>query len=140
MTPAHRGSIAVLLLRLISGVAFMLHGWPKITNPFHWLDMAPNPPPGFLQLFAAVAEFVGGFGLLVGLLTPLSAFGIACTMAFAAFTHVSRGDPFLGKGGPSYELALLYFVIMLSLIFTGPGRYSVDQHLLGGGKPNDYDY
>jgi putative oxidoreductase len=138
MNLAHRGSIAVLLLRLVAGVAFIFHGWGKIQNPFHWLDKAANPPPGFMQALAALAEFGGGIGLILGLLTPLCAFGILCTMAYATFTHVSRGDPFVSKGGSSYELAVVFLVIALALLLLGPGPYSLDQKLFGGRRPRDY--
>jgi len=141
MNPAQRGSTAVLLLRLVAGVAFLHHGWGKITNPFHWMDGAPGAPPAILQALAALAEFGGGLGLVLGLLTPVCIVGISCTMAYAVYFHISKGDPFVAKGGGgSYELALVYLVTMLSLMLTGPGRYSVDQYLLGGGRPNDYDY
>lgn len=138
MTPAHRGSIAVLLLRLVTGVAFLFHGWGKIQDPMHWMDKAPGHPPGFLQALAAVAEFGGGLGLIVGLLTPLCCAGLLCTMGFAIFTHVSRGDPFVSKGGGSYELATVYLVIVLAIALLGPGRYSIDQRLIGRRIPNDY--
>jgi len=139
MNPAHRGSLAVLLLRLVTGVAFLFHGWSKIQNPFHWLDGAPNAPPGILQAVAAVAEFGGGIGLIVGLLTPLWAAGIFCTMAYAIAFHVMKGDPFVGKGGPSYELALLYLSVSVALVLIGPGRYSLDQVIARrttGATPN----
>ncbi|MET0339861.1 MAG: DoxX family protein [Polyangiales bacterium] len=139
MDSAHRGSIAVLLLRLAAGVGLMFHGWGKIQNPFHWMDKAPAHPPGFLQALAALAEFGGGLGLVVGLLTPLCLFGIVCTMGYAVYTHVSRGDPFVSKGGGgSYELALLYLMIAVALLFTGPGRYSIDHKLIAGRRRNDY--
>jgi len=138
MNPAHRGSIAVLLLRLVTGLAFLFHGWGKIQNPMHWMDKAPNHPPGFLQALAAVAEFGGGLGLVIGLLTPLCCAGIVCTMAFAVFTHVSKGDPFVAKGGSSYELAAVYLTIALAIALIGPGRYSADQRLLGRRVTNDY--
>jgi putative oxidoreductase len=139
MNPALRGSIAVLLLRLMTGVAFLFHGWSKIQNPMHWMDMAPNHPPGFLQAAAAVAEFGGGIGLILGLLTPLSCVGIACVMSFALYSHISRGDPFIGTGsGGSYELALVFLVNVIVVLLLGPGRYSLDQKLLGGRVPNDY--
>jgi putative oxidoreductase len=138
MNYAHRGSIAVLLLRLVAGVAFIFHGWGKIQNPFHWMDQAPNPPPGFLQALAAVAEFGGGIGLILGLLTPLCALGILSTMAYAVFTHVQKGDPFVGKGGPSYELAAVYLTLAIALLMLGPGPYSLDQKFFGGRRPSDY--
>lgn len=138
MNTAQRGSIAVLLLRLVTGVAFMFHGWGKIQNPLHWLDNMPNHPPPFLQALAAVAEFGGGFGLVIGLLTPLCCAGIVCTMGFAIYTHVSRGDPFVSKGAGSYELAAVLLCIAVALALLGPGRYSLDQKLLGRKARSDY--
>lgn len=137
MDPAHRGSVAVLLLRLVSGAAFLFHGWGKIHDPFHWLDKAARPPPGWLQALAALAEFGGGIGLLLGLLTPLCCAGLICTMGYAIYTHVSRGDPFVGKGS-SYEIALVYLMIAITLLLLGPGRYSLDQKLLGRRRRSDY--
>ena len=56
---SHRASVALLLVRLVMGVAFILHGWPKIQAPLAW--MGPDAPvPAALQLAAAVAEFGGG--------------------------------------------------------------------------------
>lgn len=139
MNTATRGSIAVLILRLVMGVAFLFHGWPKIQNPMHWMDKAPMHPPGFLQALAAVAEFGGGIGLILGLLTPLCCAGLIATMLVAVYVHISKGDPFVPSGpGSSYQAALVYLVIAISLILTGPGRYSLDQKLLGRRIPNDY--
>jgi putative oxidoreductase len=137
MNPALRGSIAVLLLRLITGVAFLFHGWPKIQNPLHWMDAFPGHPPSFVQALPAIAEFCGGAGLILGLLTPLCCAGIISTMLVATYTHISRGEPFVGQGG-SYELALVFMTIAISLILTGPGRYSLDFKLLHRRVPNDY--
>ena len=138
MNTAQRGSIAVLILRLVTGVAFLFHGWGKIQNPLHWLDQMPGHPPGFVQALAALAEFGGGIGLLLGLLTPLCCAGLVCTMLVAIYTHVSRGDPFVSKGGGSYELATVFLVIAVALLFLGPGRYSLDQRLLGKRARSDY--
>ncbi len=138
MDPARRGSLAVLLLRLVTGAAFLFHGWSKIHDPFHWLDKAPRPPPGWLQALAALAEFGGGVGLILGLLTPLCCAGLLCVMGYALYTHISRGDPFVSKGGASYELALVYVAIAVVLLLLGPGRYSLDQKLLGRRRRSDY--
>jgi putative oxidoreductase len=139
MNPAHRGSVAVLLLRLVMGVALLFHGWSKIQNPFHWMDQAPNAPPAFLQGLAALAEFGGGVGILLGLITPLCAVGIFFTMAYAVAMHALRGDPFVGKGGPSYELALVYLTTSVALLLLGPGRYSIDNVIANrtGGANKD---
>jgi len=85
--------IALLLIRIVVGLAFMIHGWPKIQNPFGWMP-AGAPVPGVFQALAAISEFGGGLGWILGLLTPLAALGIAFTMAVAFSTHTFiSGDP-----------------------------------------------
>jgi putative oxidoreductase len=124
-----RGAVGLLVLRLVAGMAFMLHGWSKIQDPFGW--MGPSMP-GFLQALAALAEFGGGLAWILGLLTPIASFGILCTMLVAAgMVHIPKGDPFVGKGGPSWELAAVYFSVALLLLLLGPGRFALDYLLFG---------
>ncbi|MBI4412030.1 MAG: DoxX family protein [Deltaproteobacteria bacterium] len=122
-------STGLLLLRLVAGLAFMHHGFGKIQNPFGW--MGPDAAiPGIFQALAAVSEFGGGLAWILGLLTPLASFGIACTMAVAVWTHaIIRGDPFVGQS--AYELAAVYFCIAVLLLCGGPGRFSLDRILFG---------
>ena len=123
-------SVALLLLRLVAGTAFVLHGWGKIQNPMSW--MPPSAPiPGVLQLLAAVAEFGGGIAWILGLLTPLASFGILCTMTVAASMHFfALGDPFVNMtGGSSAEPAMGYLVIALVLMSVGPGKFSLDRFI-----------
>lgn len=128
-----RVSTGLLVLRLLAGVAFMFHGWGKIQSPFSWM-----PPeagiPGFFQFLAALSEFGGGLAWIIGLLTPLASFGLACTMAVAVYFHaVKMGDPFIasGPGQGSYEPAALFFCISVLFMLAGPGRFSLDQLILG---------
>src|SRR6218665_1102626 len=80
---SNRLATALLLLRLMAGIALMSHGFGKIQAPFSW--MGPDAPiPGFLLFLAALSEFGGGLALVLGLLVPLASFGIICTMAVAA--------------------------------------------------------
>ena len=127
------GDVALLLLRLVAGFAFALHGWPKIQNAFGW--MGPEATvPGFLQALAALSEFGGGIAWILGLLTPLAALGILSTMVVAASLHAFVfKDPFVasGPGQGSYELALVYLCVAILLIAMGPGRFSVDRSLFG---------
>lgn len=126
------GDTALLLIRLLVGMAFILHGWPKIQNPLAW--MGPEAPvPGILQALAALSEFGGGIAWMLGLLTPLASFGIACTMATAFATHTfMKGHPFVSmSGGPASELAAVYFAISIVIFAMGPGRYSVDSKAFG---------
>ena len=128
-TPADAG---LLVLRFVAGVALMLHGWAKIQNPFGWMGQDAFAP-GFLQALAALSEFGGGLAWAIGLLTPLASMGISSTMAVAFYFHaVMQGDPFVSKGGgPSFELAALYFCIAVVLMTVGPGRLSLDRAIFG---------
>lgn len=132
--PRHSGfaDTALLLLRVVAGIAFMMHGWGKIQSPFGWMG-AEAPVPGILQGLAALAEFGGGLAWILGLLTPLASLGLAFTMAVAfAFHAFVQGDPFVSAtGGPSYELAAIYFCISLLLMAAGPGRFSLDRKIFG---------
>lgn len=122
-------ALGAFLMRLVIGTAFVLHGWPKIQNPFNW--MGPESSiPGFFQALAAIAEFGGGLAWVLGLLTPLASFGLLCTMAVAVWTHASKGDPFVGRGG-SYELAAVYLVFSILLLLAGPGLISIDAWISG---------
>ena len=124
--------LALLLIRVVAGLAFTMHGWGKIQNPFGW--MGPDGfAPGIFQALAAISEFGGGLAWILGLVTPLGSLGIAFTMAVAFSFHAfMRGDPFVSMtGGPSFELAALYFSIALLLLAAGPGRFSLDKKLFG---------
>lgn len=126
---------ALLALRVVAGLAFVLHGWPKIQNPFGWMGPDSFAPAIFVAL-AALSEFGGGIAWMLGFLTRLASLGIASTMVVAVYVHaVLKGDSFVGKPGEgSYELALVYLCIAALLFATGPGKHSVDNFLAGKGS------
>jgi putative oxidoreductase len=127
-----RVSAGLLILRLVAGLAFISHGYGKITEPFAWMPPEAGVP-SILQGMAAFSEFGGGLAWILGLLTPLASFGLACTMAVAVWMHaVVRGDPFVPTGPEgSYELASIYLCVAVLLILTGPGRFSLDRVVFG---------
>jgi len=130
------GAFGLLVLRIVTGAAFIIHGWGKIKPPdqtvqpmlaFHWMDNFPDAPPGSIQALAVLAEFGGGIALIVGFLTPLAAFLIAGTMTVAlAKVHLPHGDPFVSVGGPSFEPAAGYLAQMIMFLLVGPGMLSID--------------
>jgi putative oxidoreductase len=129
-TPA---SLGLLVLRVVCGLAFMHHGWSKIQHPFDWMGPEAGMP-AFLQLLAAVSEFGGGLGWILGLLTPLASFGIGCTMIVATWTvAVKLGSPFVAtaQGQTSYELSLVFLCVALLLLLAGPGSFSADRVVFG---------
>jgi putative oxidoreductase len=135
---AGRGGVGLLLVRLVFGLALMLHGWQKIQSPggpMGW--MGPDAPvPGVLQGLATLSEFGGGLAFVVGLLTPLAALGVVCTMLFAILmVHLKAGQPFVGAPGkPSFESPAGYLAVALLLLITGPGTLSLDALLWGKNR------
>jgi putative oxidoreductase len=127
--------LAVLLMRVVCGIAFIIHGSVKIGHPFNWMG-EHSGYAGIFQCLAAIAEFCGGMALILGFLTRIAAFGICCTMAVALYVlYFKMGVPFVDlKGGMSYELPAMLFVISFFLMIAGPGRFSVDS-LLFRRKP-----
>jgi putative oxidoreductase len=124
-------SVGLLVLRLVAGLAFMLHGWGKIQHPMSWAG-PDSKIPGFFLLLAAISEFGGGLAWMLGLLTPLASFGLLCTMTVAVWMHaVVLGDPFASTGKGSYEPASVYGCIALLLILAGPGKLSLDRVVFG---------
>ena len=119
-------SLGLLALRLGAGGFMLTHGWAKIAR-FSALSAKFPDPLGIgstASLTLAVsAEFGCAILLILGALTRFAAFPLAVTMVVAAFM-VHGGDPFAKK-----ELALLYLVAFVALMFTGAGRLSLDEFL-----------
>lgn len=127
----------LLFLRLGIGAMFMFHGFPKITGgPEVWekLGMATanvgiNFAPTFFGFMAAVSEFVGGICLILGLGTRLACCFLFITMTVATSMHLNQGDG-LKVASHAIEAGILFF----SLIFIGPGKYSLDEKICQKGK------
>jgi putative oxidoreductase len=137
-----RPGLALLLLRVVVGSAFVLHGSGKIVHAFTWMGPAI---PGWLQAMAAMSEFGGGLALVAGLLTPLAALGLIGTMVGAlAMVHLPSGHPFVSPdpAKPAFELPLIYLIVNLSVLLAGPGAYSLDSILFNrkGRILNDRGY
>lgn len=123
------GAVGLLVLRLVTGLAFVNHAIPLLQHPTSWMNEMRLPPASpTMQFLAATGQFVGGLALIVGIVTPLAAAGLAVIMLGALFTvHLPRSDPFVGRPGEmSYELALVYFAICVALMLVGPGTLSLD--------------
>jgi putative oxidoreductase len=122
----------LLFLRVGIGIAFMAHGWPKLAGGTEsWAKvggalgaLGVNVAPTFMGFMAAVAEFGGGLLLALGLFTRPALFLLLPTMLVAAGMHAK-----LGHGFKKYSHALEAAILFFSLIFIGPGKYSLDEKL-----------
>jgi putative oxidoreductase len=131
------------ILRLLVGIVFFAHGAQKMLGwfggyGFHgtmgFFEHSGIPAP--LAFLAISAEFFGGLGLLVGLLSRIAAFGIMCNMIVAVLTvHIHNGffmNWFGNQKGEGYEYHLLAIAGLLVILIKGAGALSIDRALSGG--------
>lgn len=136
---ATKRDYAFTILRLVLGVVFLAHGSQKMLGLFggpgfsatmHGFTVGAGIPAPFAFL-AICAEFFGGLGLIVGLLTRVAAFGIGCNMVVAiAMVHYKFGffANWSGKQpGEGYEFHLLVIAMVIALIIRGAGALSLDR-------------
>jgi putative oxidoreductase len=110
------------ILRIVTGLLFMLHGTQKI---FGFPGEARGPfQPFTLAGIAGILEFFGGLLIVVGLFTRVVAFILSGQMAVAYFmAHAPRSFwPPINQG----ELAILYCFVFLYFAAAGPGPWSLD--------------
>lgn len=119
--------LGLLLIRLGFGSALMLKGFDKLQN-FNailakgFLDPFGLGPKASLAL-VIFAEFFCSILVGIGLLTRLAAIPIVITMCVALFK--AHHGHFYGDG----QAAGLMLVSFLTLLITGPGKFSVDKAL-----------
>ncbi len=125
------GDFGLLILRMSGGLMLALaHGYGKLPPSQQFVDGTGDlgfPAPVFFAWAASLSEFFGALMVAIGLATRPAAAFAAIVMATAAFLAHS-GDAFSKR-----EMPLLFLAIMVTIIFTGPGRYSLDA-LIGGKK------
>lgn len=126
--------LALTLLRLSTGVIMASHGWDKLQNLSQTIEQFTHMGVPKIATYLAIAgELGGGLGLLVGLLTPIAAFGIFCTMAVAVLeVHLPNGL-FAKDNGFEYPLTLA--MVALYFIFRGAGPISLDALFCCKKKP-----
>ncbi len=128
-------------LRLALAAIFIAHGAQKVFGTFSgpglakWLSFPPPfsfMRPAWLWMGAAAfAELIGGALLLVGLLTRIGAFLIACVMLVAIFGVLWRAGFFAPTG---YEYALALLAMCFALLISGGGMVSIDRGLSSGRR------
>src|SRR3989442_1307016 len=86
--------------------------------------------PAPLALLAVVAEFFGGLGLIVGLLSRVAAFGVGFTMLIAALKVHLRHGLFINwsgeQQGHGFEFHLLAIAMAAAIIVHGAWALSLD--------------
>ncbi len=149
MRDSKRGDVGLLVLRISLGLIMMFYGSQKLFGAFGGSGFSGtigfmHDKFGIPPLFGALAmfaEFAGGLGILVGLLTPIAAFGVMCVMLMATYENVSSPgllNDIFTKGSPA-DIPRVGFPLMLgtaaiALMLLGAGRYSLDKKFFRPGK------
>lgn len=130
---ATNGGLALLLVRFPLGLDMFVHGYQKVTHvPSTMRYFDGLGVPHLFAWLAIIAEFLGGLGLMLGLLSRIAAFGVACTMVVAVFLrHLPYGYLMNWHGGlpfgtEGYEYHTLAVGMALAVILAGAGSLSVD--------------
>ena len=133
--------LTLTLLRLVLGVTFFMHGAQKMlgwfggygfhaTMGFFTQQMGIPAPLAFL---AICAEFFGGLGLIVGLLSRIAALGIIVNMLVAIATVHHVNGFFMNwtgqQKGEGYEYHLLAIALAIVVLVKGAGALSLDRLL-----------
>ena len=125
----------LLLLRVLIGLSFLIHGLPKLTEgPDLWIKLGKSMQfvgvgayPIVWGLMAALSESLGGFLLLIGFMFRPACLFLLITMAVATIMHFNTTPGGLLEKWSVASHAIELGSVFLSLLLIGPGRYSVDK-------------
>lgn len=131
-------SYSLLFLRVVAAVVILPHGAQKLLGWFGGSGFQATLNgftsymgiPAFIAVMAILVESVGALLLLFGLLSRVSAFGLAVLMVVAVFTaHIHNGF-FMNWGGKAagegYEYHILYLAIVFVILIKGAGAFALD--------------
>jgi len=118
-------NIGLLFLRLFPSLFMIIgHGWPKLLNFSAARSTFPDPiglGSTVSLVLTIIAEVFCPLLMILGLFSRVAA-GITLSTMLVAVFIVHAADPWQQK-----ELALVYGVFYLVILFTGPGILSIDQ-------------
>ncbi len=116
-------AFGLLLIRVGAGGLMLTHGFDKMLNyaenkSMNYLFGAPFD--GVLVIFA---ELFCSLFLIFGLFTRFALIPLIVTMIVAFF--IAHDGIVIGKSNG--QSALLYLLVYSGLLFTGPGKFSIDR-------------
>jgi putative oxidoreductase len=127
---------ALLVLRIVVGLAFSAHGAQKLFGAFggHGIDGTAGffeqmgLRPGKVHAWAAGGtELLGGLAIALGFLTPIPAAALIAVMTAAVLTVHLRNGFFNAAQGFEYNLVLV--AALFALAGVGAGGWSLDNAL-----------
>ena len=128
-TPANAStSFGLLILRVCAGLSlFLKHGLEKLTGYSHMVQHFPNPihiGAHASLAYALLSDGICSLLVVLGFATRPASLIILINLVTAFF--LVHHAAFFTNG--HVELVVVYIAVFASLLFTGPGRFSVDAH------------
>lgn len=135
------GVWALVPLRIVVGMGFMVHGWAKLSRgPAGFaklLDQLGIPLPAVTAWISTFVELLGGLAIFMGAFVALVSAPLIIMMLVALFTvHLRYGFSSINTigltpegpqfGPPGYEINLLYIAALIALAFGGASAWSID--------------
>ena len=121
-------SVGLLMLRAAALSLFLRHGLEKLTGYSRMVQHFPDPIHVGAHAglaFALLSDGICSVLVTIGLATrPASA--IILFNLLVAFFFVHHAAYFTDG---HVELVAVYIIVFAALLFTGPGRFSVDRYL-----------
>lgn len=129
--------LGLLLIRLIIGCLMAFIGYEKF---IHFNEMAASDfwanNVSFLGMKGATplaltifAELFCSIFLILGLFTRFSLIVLCFCMGYIFMVIFPGSIVESGENGYKFNDAFVYFVVYLGLLFTGPGKYSLDSKI-----------
>src|SRR6266478_1854788 len=129
-----------LFLRISAGLMiFYIHGWHKLEG---WIAYLQNgtpwklagevagmhfPSPLASAVAATLVQFICSLFVTVGLFTRINAALLVCVLGGAVLQNLlANRDP---------QLAILYTLVAITLVFLGGGKLSLDAKILSKSEP-----
>lgn len=127
-TSARHADLAATLLRVTSGVWFLLHAGLKLfvftpagtAGFFEQIGL-----PGPLAYLIIAAELLGGLALIAGFKTRIVALGLSVILIGSIYTpHFAAGFFFSNAGG-GWEFPAFWALTLWALALLGDGAYAL---------------
>lgn len=121
-------NIGKLLLRVMLGGMLLFHGVDKVLHGIDFIKglMHGQGLPEILAYGVYVGEIVAPLFLILGWKSRIWSGIIAANMAVAIY--LTQMDTFLtlgAHGAWALEVPMFYFVVALTIVFLGSGKYAV---------------
>jgi putative oxidoreductase len=130
----NRQALGLLVLRVIVGIVFFVHGLQKLfvfgfAGTIGFVGSLGIPAPAVLGSVLLLAEVLCGLALILGLYTRWVTIPLAIDNLVALFVyHLPNGFFATNQG---YEFVLTLFAANVAFMLIGAGTYSLDARLLG---------